>query len=204
MIKAGIVSVGCSNIQSVFQALNYCGFRSIVIEKHSDFSKVDILVLPGVGSFNQSMKKLLEKNFLNEILIFNEKKKYIFGICLGMQLMMSEGSEGGNADGLNFIKGNVKLLNYDGKINLGWKKIKDQKKLFYKECVNEYFYFMHIYGCQLVNNDDKLFLTDNFNDKFCSGFKKDNIIGVQFHPEKSGENGILFLKKLYNIIKYNK
>jgi glutamine amidotransferase len=201
MIVAGLVSLNNNNIKSIYQALEYVGFKVVVIKKKQKLEKFDCLVIPGVGSYKNSKKKLDKINLTNEIIKFS-KKKIILGICLGMQLMLSEGEEGGVTKGLNLIKGKVKLLSKKKKIQVGWKNIKIVNS--YTNLVasrNKTFYFMHAYYCDL-NNRKYIFLETSFdNKKYCCGFRKKNIIGVQFHPEKSGKNGLLFLENFKKEIK---
>ena len=204
MIKTGIVSVGCNNIQSVFQALQFSGYDVKIIQEPSEIEKIDFLVLPGVGSFYNSKKKLETSKLIEKVLEFNLKQKYILGICMGMQLMMTEGTEGGFTEGLDFVKGKVQLLNKTNYMNLGWRQVTDEKKVFLNQDKKKnFFYFMHNYHCILDDKRDIILESKSNNKNFCSAFKKENKIGVQFHPEKSGINGILFLEKLKEMIGKN-
>lgn len=201
MIVAGLVSLNNNNIKSIYQALEYVGFKVVIIRKKQNLERFDCLVLPGVGSYKNSKEKLDKINITNEIIKFS-KKKIVLGICLGMQLMLSEGKEGGCAKGLNLIKGKVKLLSKKKKIQIGWKNVKITNS--YNGLVNEElknFYFMHAYYCDLIDKK-YIFLETLFNNKeYCCGFRNGNIIGIQFHPEKSGKNGLLFLENFKKEIK---
>jgi glutamine amidotransferase len=204
MIVAGLVCLNNNNIKSIYQALEYVGFKVVIIRKKQKLEKFDCLIIPGVGSYKNSKKKLDAIDITSEIIKFS-KKKIILGICMGMQLMLSEGEEGGGTKGLNLIKGKVKPLNKKKKIQIGWKNVEITKR--YNNLVGEEhktFYFMHAYYCNL--NDKKyIFLETLFNNKkYCCGFRHGNVIGVQFHPEKSGKNGLLFLENFKKEIKSSK
>lgn len=204
MIKIGILDLGINNLYSIYNCLHNCGYKTKLVTKNICKADIDLLVIPGVGSFKYAMKIINERKLNYEISNFLiQKNKYIYGICLGMQIFFEKSNEFGNTRGLSIIKGEVKKFNKEKTklvTNIGWRKVKTFKeKKFYYNIENNYFYFVHSYFCNPKNQDDIL-LTTNLNNKlnFCSAVRKNNIIGTQFHPEKSGIDGINFLK---NIIK---
>ena len=139
-----------------------------------------------------------------------KKEKPILGICLGMQILLSKSFEMGEHDGLNFIPGEVVSIKKLSKLedikvpHIKWSKIKlsneNDEKIFSKEIINASFYFIHSYMAKLKNKINELSYC-RYNDlNIPAIIKLNNVIGCQFHPEKSGENG---LKLLNTIIKYN-
>ena len=159
-------------------------------------------MLPGVGSFAKGMKTLREKSFDTYIQDYtSNNNNKMLGICLGMQLFFSESCEFGKTSGLNLISGKVKKIS--NKVNkvphIGWNTIKISKKNNFFNNNNKQFYFVHSYYCEPKNK--KLILSETNLEKlnFCSSVITDNLIGVQFHPEKSSIAGINLLK---NILKY--
>ena len=192
----GIVNYGIAgNIHSVKKAIEQAGGKTLVINKPSDFNLVDKLVIPGVGSFSDAMYELENDNIIRSI---QEFSKPILGICLGMQILANLGFEFGKTKGLALIDAEVKPILCDGKIpHMGFNKISVKVPNALLEGLdNQEFYFMHSY--EVVNYTDIAALTKYNNHSFVSAIHKENLYGVQFHPEKSREVGI---KLLMNFIK---
>ncbi len=202
-----IVDLGISNIFSIEGLFNRIGYKTNIIKSSNDFKNIDILVIPGVGTFPAAMKYLENKNLVEKIQNHFINEKPLIGICLGMQILFEKSIEFGENKGLGVIKGEVKKFQKGNlKTHIGWNKIifnKDNN--FYndyiqKDLVNDLFYFVHSY--YPVPEDKDLILSySNFNsEKFCSSIFKKNILAMQFHPEKSSINGIKlienFLKKV--------
>lgn len=192
----GVVNYGIAgNIHSIKKALNAAGARTVIINDIEQFEKVDKIVLPGVGSFKDAMMELKKDGFVQ---LLKEIDKPILGICLGMQILSTLGYEYGKTKGLNLISAEVKPILVDAKVpHVGFNSIesvRDSRLL--KDLENEEFYFMHSY--EMVNYTDVVTLTDYAGHRFVSAIQKDNIFGVQFHPEKSREAGI---KLFENFIK---
>ncbi len=194
--KIGIINVNSfGNLESIQNAINTAGGKVILINEINDFKKVDKIVLPGVGAYGDAMKNLKKKNYHVEIC---NTKKPILGICLGMQILSTIGYEFGKNDGLNLVDGEVVKMVVKGPVpHMGFNKIIPiRENQILKDLEQEEFYFMHSY--ELVNYTDVTTLTDYLDHKFVSSFVKNNIFGVQFHPEKSRDAGI---KLLENFIK---
>ena len=192
----GIINYGIAgNIHSVKKAIESAGGKTLVINIPSDFDLVDKLVIPGVGSFKDAMQELENNNFISPIQKFS---KPILGICLGMQILADLGFEFGKAKGLALINAEVKPMLCDGKIpHMGFNKISVKVPNILLEGVEDKeFYFMHSY--ELVNYTDIIALTKYNDHSFVSAVNRENLYGVQFHPEKSREAGI---KLLSNFIK---
>ena len=193
-MKIGILDYGCGNIYSLYFALKKINHEVYVVDKFENFETYDVLFLPGVGAFKSAMDKI--KEFESELKFYANSGKKIIGICLGMQLLCTTSEEFGIHSGLDFIPGIVKKFNIDEHIipHIGWNKVKFKNNIF-KE---SFFYFLHSYK---VTSDPKYtYGITNYNQqKFSSVIKKENIIGCQFHPEKSGKAGISFLKYLLEL-----
>lgn len=194
-----IVDYGLGNLTSIKNALDKLGISNAISDKISDMKKADKLILPGVGAAAEGMKNLKEKKldlFLKQEVL---KGKPLLGICLGMQLLM-DFSEEGNAECLKLIKGTVKKFQTKLKVpQIGWNdvQIKNEKskvKNIFDGIENEsYFYFVHSYYCKPDDKNVIIGITD-YETEFCSVLMKENIFGVQFHPEKSGDVGLQMLK----------
>ena len=194
--KICILDYGSGNIRSLKNSLKRIGYNC---DFFSDNLKknYDIVFIPGVGSFSKS-SKLIRKpkyiNFLNKI----KNESFIFGICLGMQLFMSEGEESGKSKGLNFIDGNVKKLEQIDILPLvGFQAAyfnKNSELKFLTNYSGEKFYFIHSYHVITNNIKNTIGHSKYKKIKYCVSVKKQNIFGTQFHPEKSGEIGLNFLK----------
>ena len=186
------------------QACKNIGYKSSVIDPKERILKYDIIIIPGVGSFKFAMKYLKLKNLENKIKNFVTKKdKLLFGICLGMQLLFDESEEFGKTKGLGLLKGKVKRINYKNlKVpHIGWNYLIKKKNLFLpKDIFNKQFYFTHSFYCDPVVSSEINTLTKYGQFNFCSSIKKKNIIGTQFHPEKSGKTGLKILKKISDLI----
>ena len=192
----GIINYGIAgNIHSIKKAIEMAKGRILVINKPSDFDLVDKLVIPGVGSFKDAMQELENDNFIDSIQGFN---KPILGICLGMQILADLGFEFGKTKGLGLIDAEVRPILCDGKIpHMGFNKISVKvPNILLKGVENEEFYFMHSY--EMINYTDIAALTKYSDHIFVSAIHRENLYGVQFHPEKSREAGI---KLLSNFIK---
>ena len=192
----GIVNYGVAgNIYSVKKAIEKAGGETFIINSYNHFNSVDKVVIPGVGTFKDAMQELENDGFIDALKDFN---KPILGICLGMQILAKIGFEFGKTMGLGLIDAEVKPILCNAKIpHMGFKKIRvvNSNKLL-EGVENEEFYFMHSY--EMVNYTDIAALTSYGNHSFVCSIQKDNIFGVQFHPEKSRNAG---LKLLSNFIR---
>ncbi len=198
MNKIFIFNTGISNLLSVrfaFEKLNY----DVDIGKDlSMLSYGDTLVIPGVGHFDSIMKNIGKKNIkLIKNLIINKEVSYL-GICLGLQILFENSSEG-NMSGLGLIKGGVEKLSTkfeDSQIpetHIGWKNVHFTDNSKFKNYDKKMFYFVHQYFVNPVDEHIINSTIELYNKKVVVGILKDNIGGIQFHPEKSGETGLEFL-----------
>ncbi|MDD3726303.1 MAG: imidazole glycerol phosphate synthase subunit HisH [Candidatus Ratteibacteria bacterium] len=195
----GIINYGAGNIRSVYTSFVTCGKESFLIETAGDFKKADMVVLPGVGAFGDGMKMLSLKGMIGTLIEEVNKGKPFLGICLGLQMLFSY-SEEGETEGLGIIKGKVERFKVTDKClkvpHMGWSQVTLLDKnnpIFYNIGDSQYFYFAHSF--YVVPDEPSVIAgTTSYGVEFASFVSKKNIVGVQFHPEKSGRNGIQFLK----------
>ena len=197
-MKIAIVDYGMGNIRSICSTLNYLGVGEVVLT--SDFEELNIsdkIILPGVGSFGEAMRKIKEKNIdtILKKIVLNDKKP-ILGICLGMQLLCNTSTEDGFNKGLSFINAEVNKFDTLGlKIpHIGFNQVKKCEKsilLNNLDLVSD-FYFVHSY--QVTSNDKIHQSLCTYGKKFIASFEFENIFGTQFHPELSQSNGLKLLK----------
>jgi len=198
-----IIDYGIGNIGSLENIIRKAGGTSIVTSNPEDIKVAKKLILPGVGAFDNGMKNL---NNLNLIEILNKKvleeKIPILGVCLGIQLF-TKSSEEGILPGLGWIDARTVKFNFSNKNlkipHMGWNSvnIKKESKLF-KGLINPEFYFVHSY--HLVCNDEKdILATTNYGYDFISSIQKNNIFGLQFHPEKSLKSGLKIIENFIGL-----
>ena len=197
-----IVDYGMGNLGSVKNMLKKIGEESIITSNKEDILNATKLLLPGVGSFDHAMINLKEMDLIDLIKEkVLEKKIPILGICSGMQLL-TKGSEEGNLEGFGFIDAYVKkfdFISFDNHLpipHMGWNKTYLQKESnLYKDNNNKNrrFYFVHSYAVLCEDKNDILTIT-KYGYNFVSSFEKNNVIGCQFHPEKSHKYGMKLLK----------
>ncbi len=202
--SVAIIDYGMGNLRSVENAVKKLEAKVKIISIPTELVNHDSIILPGVGSFKKAVKMLHEKNWIEEIK--NEalnKKKPFLGICLGMQLLASESEEFGFSKGLDLIKGKIKFLGNLGckdKVpHIGWNSVSFTKDHYlFKGISNKAdFYFVNSFVFVPENKNHNLANT-NYDINFCSIVAKDNIYGVQFHPEKSSKAGRKLLKNFLN------
>jgi len=193
----GIVNYGVAgNIHSIKKAVEKAGGKTLVINNPKQFSEVDKIVLPGVGSYKDAMQELEKDGFIEPL---KTTTKPILGICLGMQILSTLGFEYGETKGLNLIQAEAKPILVDAKVpHVGFNTINvtnSNKVLDGLE--QEEFYFMHSY--EVVNYTDITSLTDYEGHSFVSSVQKNNLYGVQFHPEKSREAGVRLFRNFVDL-----
>ncbi len=205
-IKIGLIDLKSHNLFSILQATRNVGYNVKIIEHYKEILKKDVIIIPGVGSFKHAMNRFRNLGYDNTLkeYILNENK-CLFGICLGMQLLFSSSEEFGFTKGLNFIEGEVKEFKKESKYlkvpHVGWNNIiKMNHKFIPKKYLKEKYYFTHSYYCVPNDKRDIHTITSYFGKKFCSSLVRRNIIGTQFHPEKSGKHGLEIIKNLKNIL----
>ena len=200
MKKIGIISCNTNNLFSISNAFQKLNCKTIISNEKNELLNCDILVLPGVGAFNVAMDNIKNKNIDDIIFEFVKTGKTFLGICLGFQLLFETSEEFVKSKGLGLLKGNVLSFDKNNMIvpHVGWNTVETQNKNLIGPNIDN-FYFVHSFYAKPYNSKNILCLTDYSNFKFCSGVEKDNIFGVQFHPEKSHRNGMQLLKNFSEI-----
>ena len=200
-----IVDYRMGNLNSVKKKLDRLKTTVSITSNPRDIVKADKIILLGVGHFAKAMKNIKELDLvdaLNEIAIV--KKKPVLGICLGMQLMAKD-SEEGKTEGLGWLDANVRKMQVDDTLKFkiphtGWNKIIQSKKSHLMKGIPESseFYFVHAYYLKPNETSNTLNETE-YSFKFTSAIEKDNIFGVQYHPEKSHDVGEVLLKNFISL-----
>jgi len=204
-----IIDYGCGNIRSVYDAFNLISkqkkLKIVISSNKSDIERSSHLVLPGVGSYETCINGLRNSNLIDSILKkVNIEKKPFLGICVGMQMLASKGFENGEFLGLNWIKEKIKKKKKSHKLlkipHMGWNNLLIKKENSFIKKLKEKIdkpsisaYFVHSYNFETEDSKNKI-MTTNYGQEITAMVSKENIIGVQFHPEKSHKFGIKFLE----------
>jgi len=207
MIKISVVDYGVGNLHSLVKIFEKFGQSVVITEESNEILNSDALVLPGVGAFRAGMEGLKIRGLIPAIRKFADSGKPILGICLGAQLLLSEGYEFGKFKGLNIIPGKVvKFLKIKDKIpHIGWNEIYENKSKWKNTVLesvpeNSDVYFVHSYILKPDKKDNILALAKYGGHEFCAAIKHNNIYGCQFHPEKSGKVGLKIIKNFIDLI----
>ena len=191
-----IIDYNVGNLHNLKNALDYGGIETKLVSHADDVKKADRILLPGVGAFAPAMNHLKHSGMLEALHEKVQSGTPMLGVCVGAQLLMDNSEEDGFHDGLGWIQGEVKRFNHELKIpQMGWNSVTQQKKnLLFKDVSDEmHFYFVHSYHLEPAYSDQVLGIT-NYGYDFASVVCKDNLWGVQFHPEKSQNAGLKLLK----------
>jgi glutamine amidotransferase len=193
-ITVGVIDYGVGNHASVVNSLKRLGFRLRVSADPGTLDQADILLLPGVGAFPVAMFALKEKGLDQYLISAKAKGKPIIGICLGMQLLTSGSQEFGYTKGLDLIPGEIVPFK-DSKWHIGWNAIAtDPSNVLFGKSNGREFYFNHSYYYQ---GPEKYHAAQALEkETFVCAIKKDKVVGIQFHPEKSQFAGLEFLETL--------
>lgn len=193
-----IIDYGMGNIGSLINMFGLLGEEVSVVNNKNDVLKATKLVLPGVGSYKAAMQRINEIKGLREALDTKALNHQIpiLGVCLGMQLL-TESSQEGPAEGLGWIPGETKKFEKIGEIkipHMGWNEVKVVQQNAFIESINDEskFYFVHSYYVDVHDKQNSLLTTDH-GLRFDSAIIRENILGVQFHPEKSHKHGMKLL-----------
>lgn len=182
----GIIDYSLGNTGNLVNALKKLGYESVITKDKNVLSSCEAIILPGVGHFGYAMN-IINTSGLKDMIIELSKYKRLIGICLGMQLLF-EHSEEGNAAGLGILKGRIARIDTDLTIpHLGWNTLTSN----YQSLNGKDVYFIHSY--KGLESEYTIAETD-YNSNIPAIVKKENITGIQFHPEKSGETGLFILK----------
>lgn len=194
-VMIGIIDYKLNNLRSVQKAFEKVGAASFISSDPKELACSDKLVLPGVGAFGKAMENIYSLNLEEMIRAHVADGKPLIGICLGMQLLFTRSCENGVHDGLNFINGEVKLFPNSVKVpHIGWNQveIRRQSKILTSVVNNSFVYFVHSYYTEPKEN--VTLTTTEYGFHFASVVQRENVFGIQFHPEKSQVAGLQMLK----------
>ena len=209
MKKVTIIDYGMSNLLSISRAIEKVGAEVSLTENPDEIAKADLLILPGVGAFYDGMRELTNRNIPEAIETFIKTGQPFLGICLGMQMMLGEGTEVKATKGLGIIPGKVLPLPYQNASgiantipHIGWAPLQSASTkypvLLPKEEAS-FMYFVHSYYASPEQPEHGIASTVFSDMQFTSVINKDNAWGTQFHPEKSGEIGLQVLHQFLSL-----
>jgi len=209
-----VVDYGMGNLFSIQNACRETGLQALVTRRHSELADADAIILPGVGAFGDAMQALKQRDLIRPLQEAAASGKILFGICLGMQLLMTESHEFGLHRGLDIVPGTVIRFNglsgngkpplkvpqvgwnrifQDGGNESGWKNTPLEKV-----ADGAYMYFVHSYYVIPEHAEVRLSKTRYGDHQFCSSLRYGNVFGCQFHPERSGPAGLEIYRGLMN------
>lgn len=195
-----IIDYGAGNLKNVAKAFDFLGIENTVTSDASVIKNADKIVLPGVGAFGEGMANLKKAGLCDVIKEEAQAGKPLMGICLGMQMLFDESEESPNVKGLGILKGKIRRLPKVGDLkipHMGWNDLECKGKLF--EGLNKPFvYFVHSY---YLDAEDKSIVsaTTHYGIDIEVAVESKNIVATQFHPEKSGEEGLRMLSNFANL-----
>ena len=210
--KVSIIDYGLGNLFSVKQACETVGLDALITTSPEDILTSDMLILPGVGAYGIAMENLKKAQLIPALKAFVGTGKPFVGICLGMQLMLTESVEFGQHKGLNLIPGRTKKFEAKSIDNesfavpqIQWNQLNKSKNVDKNHFFNflndgDYMYFVHSYYCVPEVKSTIVTTTSYAGEEYPSIIQYKNCIGIQFHPEKSGLNGINIYEKLKQLI----
>jgi glutamine amidotransferase len=205
-----IVDCGIGNLRSVCKAFERVGHAAKITENPEDIQRARAVVLPGQGAFRDCMAQLGEHDLLEPVLEFIHSGRPYLGICLGLQLLMTESEEFGCHKGMNILQGRVRRFPHtlvDDQAHplkvphMGWNQAHFTRRPPIFDGIPEqaYFYFAHSYVVEPLS-DAVVATTTDYGGRFVSGIWHDNMFGVQFHPEKSQTHGLRLLKNFGDLM----
>ena len=199
--RIAVVDCGIGNLRSVQKAFEKLGATTVVTTSAGSISESDAIILPGDGAFKTGMKALepLKEKLFLEV----GQGKPLLGICLGMQVLFSTGFEGGKTSGLGFLEGEVKRFE-EGSLKvpqIGWNRIESlHGRLFEGVDEGQRAYFLHSYYCE-PKEKPQVCAETGYGIMYASAVERNNLFGVQFHPEKSSAAGLKMLENFIEVVK---
>lgn len=190
-----IIDYGMGNLHSVSKAIERLGYDYVISHDHDVIMAADGAILPGVGAFGDAMDNLRATGMDAVTKEFAASGKPLLGICLGMQLLFEQGEEHGTHEGLALLGGKVIRFQGDFKVpHMGWNKLQfKQTSPLFADLEEGHVYFVHSYHAKPTYTEQLLATTDYYGD-VTAIVGRGNVIGMQFHPEKSGELGTKLLR----------
>lgn len=212
--QVAIVDYGLGNLFSVKNACEHVGLRATITSSRTDILTAGAVLLPGVGAFGDAMQTLHKLDLVTVLHDVAASGKPLIGVCLGIQLLMTESYEFGRHKGLGLVEGDVMRLDEpeeDGRAlkipQIGWNRIRatgNWAGSLLEDVENDsYMYFVHSFVARPQDREVVL-SNSNYGDfEFCSSLKKGNIFACQFHPERSGRQGLKLYQKIAQLIELN-
>lgn len=204
-METAIIDYGMGNLLSVQHAFEKCGSDAVIIDNPLELRDAERIVLPGVGAFPDAMDNLRKNGWIEELnRAVLEKETPILGICLGMQLLADKGYEVRECDGLGYIPGEIirftQTQEKERIPHVGWNEIlkREDSPLFDGIADGTNYYFVHSYHFRVANEENIATVTP-YCGEFVSSVIKDNIVGTQFHPEKSQKAGFKLIKNFLSM-----
>jgi glutamine amidotransferase len=201
----GIVDYNMGNLASVINAFEMVGADIVVESDPIKLKEYDKLILPGVGAFGDAMEHLKENGMDEAIKEYAKSGKALLGICLGMQLLFENSQEFGSHEGLGLIEGEVVAFDeskFDHKLkvpHMGWNEMFKQNDISLFEGLSDEFYLYFVHSFHAVCDDKYAIGKTYYGYEFVSAVNKNNIYGIQPHPEKSHENGLKIIENFVNL-----
>jgi imidazole glycerol-phosphate synthase subunit HisH len=199
-MKVTIVDYGAGNLFNVVRAFQFLESTPHIVTTPKEVQRAERLVLPGVGAFGPGMTRLQEQGLVEPLREFAARGRPLLGVCLGMQLLLSESEEHGTWSGLDIIPGSVVRINPGPGWrvpHMGWNSVEHEEQdrgILRGIRSGSDFYFVHSY-CGVPAQPDHRYATSLYGEsRFCVILGRDNVVGVQFHPERSGETGLRVLR----------
>ena len=205
-MRVGVVDYGAGNLRSVYRAITHIGYDYVEVKSSVDFECLDKLIIPGVGAFQVATNQLRSQQLVSPIVDFSQADMPVLGICLGMQLLFTRSTEFGDENGLGLIEGELlHIRNQYQRINngrirvphIGWSALDiAQNDMIFStlEGVPPHCYFIHSFMACNVPDENVIATTNYCGLRIPAVVKTRNTIGMQFHPEKSGEKGLVMLR----------
>lgn len=204
-METAIIDYGMGNLLSVQRAFEKCGSDAVIIDNPLELRDAEHIVLPGVGAFPDAMDNLRKNGWIEELnRAVLEKETPILGICLGMQLLADKGYEVQECDGLGYISGEIVRFTQTQEKeripHVGWNEIlkREDSPLFDGIADGTNYYFVHSYHFKVADEENIATVTP-YCGEFVSSVVKDNIVGTQFHPEKSQKAGFKLIKNFLSM-----
>ncbi len=215
-MDVAIIDYKMSNLFSVQAACEKVRLSSVITSDNHEILDAKVAILPGVGAFGKAMKYLIDSKLDETIYQFVDSGKPFVGVCLGLQLLFENSDEFGDYKGLGLVKGKVKKFKYHSHKNIkypvpqiGWNRVADngvswEDSFLSNNHNNDFMYFVHSYFVVPENESIILSKTNYGDHEYCSSIQQDNIFACQFHPEKSGNKGLLVYENIMSKIKRDK
>ena len=191
----GIVDYGAGNLRSVKKALDFLGAESRIVAAPGEIEGIEKMILPGVGAFRAAMEKLQEKDLFRPVAEWLAADRPFLGICLGMQILFESGEESPEVPGFGIFRGAVPRFRQGRVPQIGWNRVRFSRPTLLSEGLEDgaFFYFLH--GFYVVPEEASIVCGETeYGIRYPSMIRRGNIYAVQFHPEKSADNGLKLLQ----------